>query len=145
MRFGPQRLHHLHLFLGAAAAVVEVFVEPGELNFVPADSDPEPEPAAAQYIEAGRLFGDECGLALRQDQDAGREAEPGRAAGQKAEQHERVVKQIFRGIAVPARAARGINPKHVVGRLEKIVSDIFHGLREVAYDTGIAADIAERQ
>ena len=92
MRLGPQRLHDLHLLLRAAAAIVEILVEPDELDLVPADPDAEPEPAAAQHVEAGRLLGDERRLALRQDQHAGREAELRRAAGEIAEQDERVVK-----------------------------------------------------
>src|SRR5262249_2348353 len=68
MRLGPQLLHDLHLLLGAAAAIVKVLVEPGELDLVPADADAEPEPAAAQRIETDRLLGDEHSLALRQDQ-----------------------------------------------------------------------------
>jgi hypothetical protein len=47
MRLGPQRLHQLHLLLGAAAAIVEVFVEADKLDLVPTDPDAEPEPAAA--------------------------------------------------------------------------------------------------
>ena len=91
MRLGPQPLHHLHLLLGAAAAIVEILVEPGELDLVPADPDAEPEPAAAQHIERSRLLGDENGLALRQDQHAGRKSELVRASGEIPEQHERVV------------------------------------------------------
>ena len=103
MRLGPQRLHDLHLLLGAPAAVVKILVEPGELDLVPADPDAEPEPPAAQHVETGRLLGDEHGLALRQDQHAGRKAELLGAAGEVAEQHERVVEQIGRGVAVPSR------------------------------------------
>src|SRR3982074_3378441 len=75
VRRGPQLLHDLPLLLGAAAAIVEVFVETDEFDLVPADTDPEPEPAAAQRVEAGGLLGDQRGLTLRQDQHAGREAE----------------------------------------------------------------------
>src|ERR1700736_6055387 len=71
MRLGPQLLHDLDLLLGAAAAVVEVLVEPGELDLVPADADAEPEPSAAQRVETGRLFRDQNRLALRQYQHAG--------------------------------------------------------------------------
>ena len=85
MRLGPQRLHHLHLLLGAPAAVVEVLVEPGELDLVPADPDAKPEPAAAQHVETSGLFGDEHGLALRQDQHTGRKAELLSAPGEIAE------------------------------------------------------------
>src|SRR5208283_4059223 len=93
MRLGPQFLQDLHLLFGAPAAVMEILVEAGELDLVPADPDAEAELAAAQDIETGRLFCHEHGLALRQDQDTRRKAELLGAAGEKAKQHERVVKQ----------------------------------------------------
>jgi hypothetical protein len=54
---------------------MKILVEAGEFDLVPADPDAEPKPAARQYVETGRLLGDEHGLALRQDQHAGRKAE----------------------------------------------------------------------
>src|SRR5215469_15024330 len=99
MRLRPQLLHDLDLLLGAATAIVKVLVEPGKLDLVPADPDAEPEPTAAQHIEAGSLLGDENGLALRQDQHPGREAELRGAAGEKAEQHKGVMKQPGPGAA----------------------------------------------
>ena len=98
-----------------------------------------------QHVETGRLLGDEHGLALRQDQDAGRKAELLRAAGEIAEQHERVVEQIVDVVAVPARPARGVDPEHMVGRLEEIVADRLRRLRVFAHDRRLAADIAPRQ
>src|ERR1700730_14253351 len=74
MRLGPQLLHDLDLLFGAAAAIVEVLVETGELDLVPADADAEPETAAAQRIEAGHLFRDQNRLALRQDEPTGSKA-----------------------------------------------------------------------
>src|SRR5579863_6572751 len=47
MRLGPQFLHHLHLLLGAAAAIVEILVEADIFDLVPADPDTKPEPPAA--------------------------------------------------------------------------------------------------
>src|SRR5215469_10248578 len=71
MRLGPQLLHDLHLFLGAAAAIAEILVEPDELGLIPADADAQPKPAATQHVETRRLLGDECSLTLRQDQYTG--------------------------------------------------------------------------
>src|SRR5215218_10924565 len=64
---GPQRLHHLHLLLGPLAPVVEILVEADELHLVPADTDAEPEAAAAAHVEAGGLLGHQHRLALRED------------------------------------------------------------------------------
>ncbi len=143
MRLGPQRLHDPHLLLGAAAAIVEILVERDELDVVPADPDAEPEPAAAQHAEAGRLLRDQRRLALRQDQDAGREAELARASGQIAEQHERIVEQIVVGVAVPAGTARRVDAEHVVGGFDEVVANHLGGLRVFAHDPRIAADIAQ--
>src|SRR4029077_14023516 len=118
----PQFLHDLHLLFGAAASDVEILVEPGELDLVPADPDAKPGPAAAQHIETSCLFGDEYGLALWQDQDTGRKAELCRAAGEIAEQHERVVVQPGSGTAGLRRAGL-TGAEHVVRRLDKVVTD----------------------
>ena len=144
MRLGPQRLHYLHLLLGAAAAVVKILVEPGEFDLVPADPDPEPEPSAAQHIETSRLLGDEDGLALRQDQHTGRKAEFVRAAGEISEQHKRVMVQPGPG-ATRLRCAGLAGAEHMVGRLDKIVADRLGRLRVFAHGRRNAADIPQWQ
>ena len=57
--------YHLHLLRRALAAVVEVFVEADELDLVPADANSEPEAAARQWVERGRLLCDQDSLPLR--------------------------------------------------------------------------------
>ena len=57
--------YHLHLLRRALAAVVEGFVEADELDLVPADADSEPEAAARQLVERGRLLCDQNSLPLR--------------------------------------------------------------------------------
>ena len=47
MRRRPQFLHDLNLLLGAAAAIVEILVEPDEFDLVPADPDAEAKAPAA--------------------------------------------------------------------------------------------------
>ena len=101
----PQRLHDLHLLLGAAAAIMEILVQPDELHLVPAHADPKPEPALAQHVQACRLLRHQSGLALGDDQHAGGEPQSRRQTRQIAQQNERVVEQILGGIAprLPAR------------------------------------------
>src|SRR4030095_14662786 len=71
--FSPQRLHEAHLFLGALAPGAEIHAETLELDLVPADADAKAELAPlAQRVETRRLLGDQGGLALRQDHNAGR-------------------------------------------------------------------------
>src|SRR4051812_22575352 len=64
---GPQRFHHLDLFLGSLAPVVEILVEADELQLVPAHADAEAETAAAEHVETGSLLGDQHRLALREN------------------------------------------------------------------------------
>jgi hypothetical protein len=146
MRLVPQSLHHAHLFGRARPAVVEILVEADKLDLVPADADAEAEAAAAQYIERGRLFGDERRLALRQYQHADGEADLCRAAGQEAEQHERVVIGVGRRAdTVAAMRAVGIGAEHMVGRDEIIIADPLGGLRVIANAGGACADVNHRE
>src|SRR6185312_4025021 len=78
---GPQRFHHLDLFLGPLAPVVEVLVETDEFHLVPAHADTEPEAPAAEHVETGSLLGNQHRLALREDQHLGGEFDLFRAGG----------------------------------------------------------------
>ena len=141
---GPQRLHHLDLFLGPLAPVVEILVEADELHLVPAHADAEPEAAAAEHVETGGLLGDQHRLALREDQHLGGEFDLFRAGGDETERHEGVVEQ-----AEPTRTAAGgvgrVAAEHVVRQRETFVAFGLGELCEFAHDRAIAADVAERQ
>ena len=124
IRFGPKRLHDLDLFLGPAAPVMEVFVQPGKFDRVPADPDAKAEPTPGQHIEAGRLFCHQCGLPLRNDQHAGGKRQFRRRGGKKAKQHERVMIHAV-GDARP-RVIAGLGarsaPQNVVRRFQEIIA-----------------------
>ena len=100
-----------------------------------------------QHVETGRLLGDEHGLALRQDQHLGRKIRDLRAAGEKAEQHERVVIQIGRSGARlgPTGAARDIGAEHVVRRRDPVVADLLRRLDKLPQGRRLAADIDDRK
>ena len=125
---------------------MEVFVQPDELNLVPADADAEAEPSAAQHVEARRLLRHQHRLALRQDQHADGEADALRAAGQEAEQDERIVIRIGGGAdAAPAMIRRRIDPEHMVRRDQIRIAETLGCLRVVANDCWSGADIDHRQ
>ena len=147
MRLRPQRLHDLDLLFGAAAAVMKVLVEADKLHLVPADPDAEPEAPARQHVERGGLLGDEHGLALRQDQYLSGEIGDLGAAGEKAEQHERIVVQIARAAAAlgPAGAARDIGAEHVIGRRDPLIADLLRRLHKFAQSGRLTADIDNRK
>ena len=125
VRLRPQRPHHFDLFLRAAAAVVKILVEPGELDLVPTDPDAEPEAPARQHVETRGLLGDEHGLALRQDQHLRREIADIGAARKKPEQHKWVVIEIGRAGARlgPAGAAGDTGAEHMVGCGDAVIAD----------------------
>ena len=147
VRLGPERLHHVDLLFRAAAAIVEILVEPDKLDVVPADPDAEPKPAAAQHVEAGGLLGDQHGLTLRQDQHLGRKIRDPRAPGEKAEQDERVVVEVGRAAAAlrPFRPARDIDPEHMVRGGDPLIADRLRRLDEIADRVRLSADVDNRQ
>ena len=73
------------MLLDPGAAVREVLVERLVLHPVPPDAHAEAQPAAREQVELSRLLGDEHGLALRQDQDAGDQLERGGDGSEEAE------------------------------------------------------------
>ena len=118
---GPQRLHHLDLFLGPLAPVVEILVEADELHLVPAYADAEPEAAAAEHVETGGLLGNQHRLTLREDQHLGGEFDLFSAGSDEAERHEGIVEQ-----AEPTRTAAGgvrrVAAEHVVRQRQAVVT-----------------------
>src|SRR3954454_16517260 len=141
---GPQRLHHLDLFLGTLTPGVEILVEADGLHLVPAHADAEPEAAAAERVETGGLFGNQHCLTLREDQYLGGEFDLFRAGSDEAERHEGVVEQ-----AEPTRTAAGgvrrVAAEHVVRQRQAVVTFGLGELSEFSHDWTIATDVAERQ
>ena len=68
---GPQLTHQLYLLLAAPAPVGEAFAQTLVFDRVPAHADAQPQPAASEHVDFGRLFGHEAGLPLAEDQNAG--------------------------------------------------------------------------
>ena len=137
-------MHHLDLFLGSLAPVVEIFVEADELHLIPAHADAEPEAAAAEHVETGSLLGDQHGLALREDQHLGGELDLFRAGSDEAECHEGVVEQA-EPTGAPAGRVRRVAAEHVVRQRQTFVTFGLGEFCEFAHDWAIATDVAERQ
>ena len=95
---------------------MEVLPEGLVLDPVPADADTEAEPSAGQQVDVGRLPRNERSLALREDEDAGGEADPLGDAGQVGEHHEWVVERIALGVGALERRRPTLvhGPQHVV-------------------------------
>ncbi len=69
----------------------------------PADTDAELEPPATHAIEGGDLLGQDQRVALRQDDDAGQEAQPRRHGGGIGDPDQ----GIGKGVAAADRQAAG--------------------------------------
>ena len=106
------------------AAVAEILTERFVFDGIPADADTETQPAAAEQIDLGRLLGDQRGLSLRQDDDAGDELQLLGHGGEVAVHDERLVKCRV----------------HVVGAIPALVN-----LRIGADDVVVDENVAETQ
>ena len=74
----PQRSHHRYVLVGAFPAPLECNTECAELLFEPAHPDAESGAPAAETIERRHLLCEDKRVALREDEDAGSEADLGR-------------------------------------------------------------------
>ena len=70
---GPQPPHQLDLFLGPLAPVAEILAKGFVFDCVPTYSDAEAKLPLGEQVDLGRLLGDQHGLPLRDDDDAGDE------------------------------------------------------------------------
>ena len=55
------------------------------------------------------------------------------------------MEKIHRGVPIPAGPAGGVDPQHMIGRLDKVIADSFGGLRIFPDDGGVTADITQWQ
>src|ERR1044071_2538611 len=90
----PEPAQYFDLLLRATAAFFEILPQRLVFHRVPADADAEAHPAATQHVECGGLFGDEHGLTLRQDDDAGGEFALFGQSCQVTEQNQRFVERV---------------------------------------------------
>ena len=93
-RLREQLAKQLDLFLLPGTPGCEVLPERLVLDVAPADADSEPQAATREQIDIGGLACDECCLALREDQNPGREADSLGDASQVAEHDERVMERV---------------------------------------------------
>ena len=75
LRRRPQRQHRLQVLDGARALVLEGYAERVELRLQVADAEAEDQPPAGHHVDARQLLGEHERIALRQDDDAGAEAQ----------------------------------------------------------------------
>lgn len=129
----PEQAEDFDLFFKAFAPIVKVFVQGGVLHFVPAQADAEAQASVGKHIQRGGLFGDEGGLALGEDDDAGDKFQPGGGGGEVGEEEERFDEWvgIFVG-ASPSSWAVRIRPQDMIVGEQVGEAQAFDGLGEIA-------------
>ena len=93
----------------------EILTERFVLDVVPAEPDAQSQTVVGKQGDIGGLPGDKRGLALGQDQDAGRKADPPGDRGEIAEHDQRIVEGLLFGVGpVELRLAVVRGAKHMV-------------------------------
>lgn len=137
----PELPEHRNLFFDAGATGVKVHAEVLVFEVVPSDADAEGEPAVAEDVEGGGLFGDEDGLALGEYEDAGDEVEVVGCGGGVREQGEGFVERV--GVVVDAVpvGGGGFDAEDVVVGEEVGEPEILGGFGEPVDAVGVGFDV----
>src|SRR4051794_6158038 len=86
----PQGAHRGHVLVGPGAAPLPRDAEGVELLAEPADADADLDPPAREAVERGQLLGQHDRVALGEDEDASRQADPARGRGDVGQPDERI-------------------------------------------------------
>src|SRR5271169_4626136 len=84
-RFGPQPLHDLQELVAARAAIFPAIAAGLDFLLVPADADAEIDASVRQPVERAHFLRGVDRIALRNQRDAGAEAQSARSGAEKAE------------------------------------------------------------
>ena len=87
---GPEGPHGADVLVGAGTPAGPGHAEGHELLLQPAHADPELDATSGQVVERGQLLGQHHRVALREDEDAGGEAQRRRGGGDVGQPHQRV-------------------------------------------------------
>ncbi len=138
---GPQGAQHGDLLLQDGTSLLERHPQRVVLHLVPADPEPEPEAAAAEQVDLGRLLGEQRRLALGPDQDGGREGEV-RAAGQVREHRQRLAEGVVDRVGTAEIAVhRRVRAEHVVVGRQVGVAEVRDRLSQGADCAPVAAHL----
>jgi hypothetical protein len=136
----------LDLLLEPARPRLEVHSEPSVFELVPAFSDAEPESAAGQDVDFGRLLRDQRRLSLREDDHSRRQLEPGCRSGQVAEENEGLVERALRRVGGgQVRVHRHVSAEDVVVREEMRVPEVLSRFGEGTDRAVVGADLGLRK
>ena len=139
--FRPQAAKQFHLLLGAAAAGGEVLAQGFVLHGVPADADAQAQPPSAEDVHFGGLLGDQCGLALAQNNDGRDQLHAGRQRRHVPERYEDLVEHAVLGVAArPRLMVGGVRAQDVVVSDDVGVAQFLRCLHVIAHGDGVGTD-----
>ena len=92
----PEVLQRIEELVRHGAALGEVGTDRPELGLEVADTDPEREAAPTQHVDARRLLRQHDRIALREDHDAGGQADRRRCRSGERQRHQRVERRVLR-------------------------------------------------
>jgi hypothetical protein len=145
-RVGEQAAKQLDLLLLPRAARAEVLSEGLVLDVVPADAHTEAQPTAGEELNVGCLSCHERGLALRKDEDPGRESDALGDPGKIGEHHERIVERVALGVRTRqwTRSVAVNGTKYVVVSKEIVEAGVFDRSPDPSDRGGISAKLVLR-
>ena len=143
----PQGAHQVDLLLGADAPVAEILGQSLKLHVVPADADAQGEASAAEHVDLRGLLGNQRGLTLGQNQDAGYQLDPGGQRRDECQGGERLVDHAVVGVvaAPDVLVVVRVGAQHVVGDEQVVELHPFHRLHVVADGGRVRADLGLRE
>src|SRR5437588_6412307 len=133
---------HGNLLLTALATIPEVLVQRLVFDRIPPDANAETEASPAQDVDLRRLLGDQDGLALRQDQDAGDKLQTLREAREVPKQHQRLMEEAAIGVrAAPVTVMRCVGPDDMIEGQQVRVAERLRRLRIVPDGERVRGDL----
>ena len=123
---------------------MKVLVEGVELYGIPAYADAKDQPASAEHVYLGGLLGDERGLPLRQDDDAGDELDPSSNGGGPTEEDKdlvEVVVYVVEEVHPDVLVVGCVRAEDVVVYYQAVEAHLLAGLDEFFGGSGVGANL----
>src|SRR6185437_6832337 len=140
-RLGPELAQDGDLLFDPSPTIVEILPERLVLDRIPTEADAEAKTTAAQHVDLGRLLGNEGGLSLRKNHDAGHQLDLRGQTGEVSKQRQHLVEQALVGVGHREIAPVRTGAENVVVGKDVGVAHVFDRLGVVADTDRVAAEL----